>query len=67
MRTQSRTVSTTPESEQLEDVMITLGPQFHLVRVSDAKPNLFIYLVLDRTTANLAVARRELAAIANLL
>lgn len=66
-RTQSHVVSETGGEERLEDVLITVGPQFHVMRVSDTRPNLLIYLVLDRTTSNLALARHQLAAIASLL
>jgi hypothetical protein len=56
-------------TDEIDDILITLSSQYHLINVLNATGanGLFIYLVLDRATANLAVARRELAAIANLL
>ena len=47
----------------LEDMLITLGKQYHLIRPLSNNDALFIYLVLDKTRANLAMARYQLSAI----
>ena len=46
----------------IEDVLITLGGQYHLINVlnSSGSKGLFVYLVLDRSYANLALARHKL-------
>lgn len=51
--------------DKLEDILITLSTQYHLIRVvnSDTGTGVFIYLVLDKTRANLAMARFKLSKI----
>jgi hypothetical protein len=50
--------------QQIQDILITLDRQYHLINVLDTPgtKGLFIYLVLDRTRANLALARHRLTA-----
>jgi hypothetical protein len=47
--------------DEIEDILITLGKQYHLIRPLRARPTVFIYLALDRGRANLAMARYTLA------
>lgn len=46
--------------DDIEDILITLGKQYHLIRPLRARPAMFIYLVVDRSRANLAMARMTL-------
>lgn len=48
-------------NDLIEDVLITLGRQYHLVRPLRGNDALFIYVALDRNRANLAMARHQLA------
>lgn len=46
----------------LEDVMVTFGTHFHVIRLiqADARQQVVLLVVLDRSRANLALARREI-------
>ena len=46
--------------ESIEDILITLESQYHLIRMSKNSRNIFYYLVLDKSKANLALARMTL-------
>ncbi|MGH1542502.1 MAG: hypothetical protein ACRBHB_18905 [Arenicella sp.] len=48
---------------EIEDILITLEKQLHIIRPSAQNENLFIYLVLDKAKANLALARRKVSAV----
>ena len=45
-------------SDTIEDILITLGKQYHIIRPLQAKAGIFLYVVLDKAKANLAMARR---------
>lgn len=45
----------------IEDILITLNKQYHLIRPLRSRTTLFFYVALDRTRANLAMARITLA------
>ena len=61
-----RTMADLHVDSDIEDILITLGSQYHLINVlnSGGSKGLFVYLVLDRTYANLALARHKLSNLA---
>ena len=52
-----RTLASLDMDDVIEDILITLGKQYHLIRpLSSSKGALFFYVALDRTRSNLALA-----------
>jgi predicted regulator of Ras-like GTPase activity (Roadblock/LC7/MglB family) len=45
--------------ETIEDILISLNSQYHLIRPLASNREIFIYVALERARANLALARME--------
>jgi hypothetical protein len=63
VKAKMRTLESLRLNDQVEDILITLSQQYHLIRLlknSSGAQALFIYLALDRSKANLALARHHL-------
>ncbi|MCE1185635.1 MAG: hypothetical protein LWW92_08550 [Rhodocyclales bacterium] len=57
VRAKLRTIQSLGMKDSIEDILITLGKQYHIIRPLAAKAGVFLYLVLDKNKANLALAR----------
>ena len=57
VRAQQRTADRLALDDQIEDLVIVLGRQYHLVRPLRRDRQLFLYLVLDRQRGNLGMTR----------
>lgn len=60
VRAKLKTMKMLGLNEPIEDMLITLSSQYHLIRPLTRTEELFAYYVLDRSKANLALARRKL-------
>jgi len=59
VRSKTKTMEALGLDDTIDDILITLGKQYHIIRPLAAKQGIFIYLVLDKSRANLALARRK--------
>jgi len=61
VRAKRKTMNNLQLKEQIEDILISLSKQYHLIRPLRSRSTLFFYVALDRSRANLAMARIALA------
>ena len=61
VRAKAQTLAALEMDDEVEDMLISLTRQYHVIRrASHASTSVFLYLVLDRERANLALARHHL-------
>jgi hypothetical protein len=59
VRAKMKTMKALNLRDDIEDILISLGRQYHIIRPIAKSPGLFFYLVLDKGRSNLALARRK--------
>ncbi|HEY3868262.1 MAG TPA: hypothetical protein VGM10_07915 [Actinocrinis sp.] len=67
VRSKMRTMEMLNMNDAIEDILITLGRQYHLIRPLTGRSGsgLFLYFALDKSRANLALARHQMRAMAD--
>lgn len=59
VRAKLKTMRSLGLNDVIDDILITLGKQYHILRPLARREGVFIYFVLDRGKSNLALARRK--------
>lgn len=57
VRSKRRTMAALNLKDKIEDILISLHSQYHLIRPLEINDQVFVYVALDRKVANLALAR----------
>ncbi|KXK59143.1 hypothetical protein AWW66_25800 [Micromonospora rosaria] len=65
VRAKLRTIEMLQLNDEIEDMLITLGSQYHIIRPLTGRTGkgLFLYLMLSKARSNLALARHRLRTI----
>jgi predicted regulator of Ras-like GTPase activity (Roadblock/LC7/MglB family) len=60
VRAKRKTMKSLGLQDKIEDVLISLTKQYHLIRPLDSNDAIFLYVALDRKQANLGMSRQQL-------
>jgi hypothetical protein len=65
VRAKMRTIEMLKLNDEIEDMLITLGTQYHVIRPLTGRngKGLVLYLMLSKSRANLALARHQLRSV----
>jgi len=61
VRAQLKSMEDLRSAESIDDILITLGNQYDIVRPLASNPSIFLYLALDKNKSNMALARFKVA------
>lgn len=61
VRAKRKTMKSLGLADKIEDILISLHKHYHLIRPLDSNDAIFLYLALDRKSANLGMARLQAA------
>lgn len=59
IKAKQQAIETLGLDDSIEDILMTLGKQLHLIRPLEKSPSVFIYVVLDKKLSNLGMARLQ--------
>ena len=59
VRAKMKTANALGLNDSIEDILITLGKGYHIIRPVEKATGLFLYVVADKEKSNLALARRQ--------
>lgn len=63
LKCKTRVADSLKLNDSVEDILITLSKQYHLIRPLSTNHNIFLYLVLNKDKSNLAMARHALRSV----
>jgi len=63
VRSKLRVMGALGLEDRIEDMLITLGTQYHLVRMVKETDSLFLYIALSKGPANLGMAKFQLSSV----
>jgi predicted regulator of Ras-like GTPase activity (Roadblock/LC7/MglB family) len=65
IRAKRRAMEELALDDQIEDILITLGEQYHIIRPLASNEALFVYAAVNRASGNLALARVGMKSLAD--
>ena len=57
LKARRATIKTLGLTDEIDDLLVTLTSQLHIIRPLSARPAIFLYMVVDRAKSSLAMAR----------
>lgn len=59
VRAKNKAIKMLGLNDHIDDILISLGAQLHLIRPLEKNPSMFLYVALDKKAANLGLARMQ--------